>query len=133
MKKLLVLLLLAGCGQAPQDSRVAEYVDRFERDFKVHVGYITIRFNSTWPQKDVMAFCSGTTVVIMQSHWETSSELTRESLIYHELGHCVFDLDHDDAQYEDGCSKSIMSTYMDSGWCLTKYRDQLISNLRSKL
>ncbi len=132
---LLALLALSACGQAPQDPRALEYLDRFESTYELSISHIEVVFvkDHVEGRNNLIAYCGYNRMVIVEPWWDILDDLQREVTIFHELGHCVFDLDHDDAQYEDGCSKSIMSTYMDSGWCLTKYRDQLISNLRSKL
>jgi hypothetical protein len=44
--------------------------------------------------------------------WERASTSQRLQLLFHELGHCVRGLDHDDDKREDGFPASIMQSYM---------------------
>ena len=45
--------------------------------------------------------------------WNRASQLGREMIIFHELGHCVLNRDHDERQFASGFCKSIMR----SGTC----------------
>jgi len=47
-------------------------------------------------------------VIIDETYWAGATELEREFLIFHELGHCFLDRDHDDRFDEDGVCISIM-------------------------
>lgn len=47
-------------------------------------------------------------VVIDRTYWEGATEDEREFLIFHELGHCFLDREHDDRRDRDGFCLSIM-------------------------
>lgn len=47
-------------------------------------------------------------VVIDRVYWNNASEQEREFLIFHELGHCFLDREHDDRRDRDGICLSIM-------------------------
>ncbi len=53
-------------------------------------------------------------VIIDINYWATASEEERETLIFHELGHCFLDRDHRDGLSTDGTCISIMHSVADS-------------------
>lgn len=74
------------------------------------------------------------TLIIDQKFWATRSELSRELIVFHELGHCSLYLEHRDSQ-TGGICKSIMRSGHEG--CLDNYTaanraaylDELFSNL----
>ncbi|MEM9991884.1 MAG: hypothetical protein AAF738_08975 [Bacteroidota bacterium] len=48
-------------------------------------------------------------IVISSAHWAKSDDYTRELIVFHELGHCIGDLEHDDRKLNGRCS-SIMNS-----------------------
>ena len=48
------------------------------------------------------------TVIIDLNFWDGSVDITREFVIFHELGHCYLDRDHLDDANDDGTCVSIM-------------------------
>lgn len=57
--------------------------------------------------------------------WNSASELNREMIVFHELGHCYLDRNHLDASFSNGLCKSIMR----SGLCCCQ--DAYTSNNRT--
>lgn len=47
-------------------------------------------------------------VIVDETYWNGASQLNKEFLIFHELGHCFLDRDHDDRFDENGVCLSIM-------------------------
>lgn len=47
-------------------------------------------------------------VIVDQNYWDAASELDRQFLIFHELGHCFLDREHDDRSDGQGVCISIM-------------------------
>ncbi len=47
-------------------------------------------------------------VLVNRAWWNSKGTLPRRLLIYHELGHCSFDRDHEDRDYSNGMPFSIM-------------------------
>lgn len=67
-------------------------------------------------------------------YWETATNLEKEYVVFHELGHCFLLLDHDDRENEKGECISIMASGV-SG-CRDNFneltRDSLLNELFSK-
>lgn len=61
--------------------------------------------------------------------WERAPEELREALMYHELGHCILRRGHVDEKREDGCYKSLMSTYIVSRTCYIKHYESYLNEL----
>ena len=57
-------------------------------------------------------------IVIDSEYWQRADPLEREFLLFHELGHCVLDRDHNDG-HERGICLSIMES--GTGGCRTNY------------
>lgn len=59
---------------------------------------------------DAAGLChtSTKTVVILKPYWDKINESERETLIFHELGHCVLGKDHNNLVNLDGHPRSIM-------------------------
>lgn len=50
-------------------------------------------------------------ITIDRDYWNKSSDLARYQLLLHEIGHCKFDRDHNEA-YNGNCPESVMKSYM---------------------
>jgi hypothetical protein len=71
-------------------------------------------------------------IVIDSEYWEKSDSYEREALVFHELGHCVLDKDHNSSMvsflyFLDHRPKSIMHPY--SFYQYRYYRDDYIKEL----
>ncbi len=58
-------------------------------------------------------------VTIDVSYWRTASDLEKELIVFHELGHCYLERDHLDARVGNGACQSIM--YSGLGGCRFRY------------
>jgi len=58
-------------------------------------------------------------ITVDLSFWNQSSELLKEMVVYHELGHCVLGKGHREAADENGSCLSIMRSGL--GDCITRY------------
>ena len=121
LAKLLILTILVSCGQVPgdgggtttaqppavfQNEMLMSFVEEFELRYNIEVGY-TVRFDSD--RVTGGSSTAGTTVgvcriysnpsyreiLINKNWWDSASESSRKILIFHELGHCTFERDHD--------------------------------------
>lgn len=67
-------------------------------------------------------------------YWVTATNLEKEYVVFHELGHCFLGLDHDDRENEKGECISIMAS--GTGSCRDNYntltREELLDELFSK-
>lgn len=104
------------------DFRVMEYVDRFEGEAKLYLGKdfriyrLKVRFvdkfdGSLSPR--TVGECSTKgfdvpSVTILRSYWDEATDLTREQLVMHELGHCVLFEGHDKRKFMGENPTSIM-------------------------
>ena len=70
-------------------------------------------------------------VTIDQSFWNRSSDLSREFVVFHELGHCVLNRGHLEDAFSNGACKSIMRS--GTGRCFDAYnirnRDYYVEEL----
>jgi hypothetical protein len=105
MKYLFIFtLLVMGCGQKPPviitiDPKVQPYVDQWNGlypDHLVDVDVIIGDLSST----SAVGICDGVKVTLDSTYWERSSDLGRQQVLFHELGHCVFNYAHDWGQIE---------------------------------
>lgn len=71
------------------------------------------------------------TVIIDRSYWENGSDLEKEFLVFHELGHCALNREHLDEGDKNGNCISIMTS--GSAQCRINYtvntREQLLDEL----
>lgn len=128
--KILALLLLIACASknlSPNvinrkgilfDSELLPYVEEFERRCNCEVE-VTTRFEPL--TSPIAGVCTGhsellpdifKSIGINKEWWITASHWEKENLIFHELGHCVLNMDHDEEMIRDsflgGRPKSIM-------------------------
>lgn len=61
--------------------------------------------------------------------WERYDDVRREMLMFHELGHCVLDLDHNRSTMLNGTPLSIMYPNLFSPYTYNKYRPQYLDYL----
>lgn len=73
-------------------------------------------------------------IFLDKPYWRSATNLEREYVMFHELGHCFLNLSHDNAQDDKGDCLSIMASGI--GNCQKNYnpfnRDSLITELFSK-
>lgn len=106
---LVMLLLLALACTKEETARKAEvnippvvqpYIDRFvseaaERDQFIDLTDFGLDITFQQDLEDTLAaFCNNGSIVINQKYWDTRSDLTREAMIFHELGHCILNRAH---------------------------------------
>lgn len=67
---------------------------------------------------------------IERSSWDMFGADAREILIFHELGHCLKDRDHDSALLKEGCARSIMNPNIGSVLpCYREHRERYLDEL----
>jgi hypothetical protein len=153
MKMLLLLLFISSCGgnftdliynkDMPNDPIVTDeqfrqYVDMFEQEFGITVN-VPIVFKSI--DKSYAGLClvwdnDYREINISKEYWQYYTEEQREQLIFHELGHCVGNLPHDNTTV-GGCPKSIMRSFMFSFFevqnCYLPNRNEYIVDMYNKI
>jgi len=92
------------------------YVNSFEEEFavKVRVPVISRKLDLSTAGVCYVWSDGYREIQINSMHWSNFSEEQKEQLIFHELGHCVFNLGHDDSmlEYRRDCPNSIMRSFM---------------------
>lgn len=77
----------------------------------------------------------GRNISINKAYWSDASHTSRELLIFHELGHCVLNLEHDDSWITlNGVyiPKSIMNSYLFSEYLYDTFREYYMLELFRK-
>lgn len=100
------------------DPIFTEYINNFNEEFAVKVS-VPIILNDIDNSKAGVCFVWSDgyrEIQINSKHWSSYSEEQREQLIFHELGHCVFNFNHDDSKMPDNCPNSIMRSFMFNKW-----------------
>lgn len=88
---------------------------------------LCVRFNAT----DLLD--KNKTIIISSNIFKDYSDKKIESVIFHELTHCLCNYyDHDDRKYSDGCPMSVMNTYVIDDKCLNKYEDEYKKDMKEK-
>jgi hypothetical protein len=131
MLSILSVALIVGCGKSLQDvismgkkpyskSKTNEvfrpYIRSFVEEFNVSVR-VPIVLKKLHANKAgvCLVWSDGyREIQINSTHWQFFTEEQKEQLVFHELGHCVFDLDHDDSLMPNNsnCPNSIMRSFM---------------------
>jgi hypothetical protein len=111
MKLLLTCLLIFGCGQERFDKTVSvsshnPRAPHIEKEFEPYVnkffdllGYredIIVEFTNNDDYAGVCYYWAvgNNEIKVNRNYWEKINEKQREQLIFHELGHCVLNKDH---------------------------------------
>lgn len=129
------LLLLCACGRPPvQDPAFIPYLIAFEdqyRSFGVTIVAIDIQFYPTLAAQNELGECElhQDKIEISQQYWGGLSDLSKQNLIYHELGHCIFNRVHTTTTFADGCPTSIMNSDLLSDGCFIAHKDALLAEL----
>lgn len=118
MRFLVMLLVLASCGNGGVDSsrtwavtQEEEFIDlinEFDSIYSTSVlGGITIRFGDTATEEKPKAvgwcvYAKHRYIVISPKYWRDATHNQKESLLFHELGHCIFNRRHnEDTIYDE--------------------------------
>lgn len=144
----LFAIILASCGRnepthnnvVSVDSDLERFIQSFEEYMEVDASYVSASFASL--DAKTMGNCNswsdgGREIKINIDFWPTLSEIGKEQLMYHELGHCVFDLTHEDRTVVDKNGNtvygSIMNTYFfGESWAYATYQQQYKEALKSR-
>jgi hypothetical protein len=99
MKKTLIAFFigLTSCGKpAFHDQAFSIYLSNFSSYYNVSVAGTTVEFETL--EDDAVGVCdmSDNEIKIDPEYWYNADDYEKEELIYHELGHCVFNLEHNE-------------------------------------
>jgi hypothetical protein len=132
------------CGRKPVlqvPSQFAPYVQKFEQASTtqgptVQVTDLIVKFGAMENQYE-RGICeldgdNTPTILVNEDAWDDMSEDERESLIFHELGHCVLKRKHRADQMGPGIPASLMNPYTIPGWTYEQYKKYYIEELFSQ-
>lgn len=97
MLAMAIILVLSACGRKGQiDPAFSVYVRDFETKIGVSVNNVDIKFGKLKAPTIGVCYDGGqfNQIRIDPDFWETMDENGKEQLMYHELGHCVLGLGH---------------------------------------
>jgi len=128
---IIVVIIFFSCEKKKEPvipAEVEEYVSSFfndARDNGLNIYLddydLTIEF-SELEDADGVCNSSNNTIHIDSSEWhERMTETNRKWLIYHELGHCILEREHDSGVFENGECKSIMHSHISNSECFTNF------------
>lgn len=120
-------------------AELCPYFQRFEeeaanRNLTVNLKLAGIKGNLVNISKGYVGLCSThgeKEIQIDRDFWERSSDLNRELIVFHELGHCFLDRRHSNQKTVDGTCASIMRNGL--GGCVDFYTKRTRSQLLDEL
>lgn len=124
-----LLFLVTGCGKSLSDFMFVntspkkaqtnpifnEFVNSFQAEFNKRVSVpIVLKAIDKQNAGVCLVYSNGYREIQINSlYWDSYSHEQREQLIYHELGHCVLNKDHNNGHLpESSCPMSIMRSFM---------------------
>jgi len=103
-------------------------VDFISMNVEGHIGNI----EDTGVVGQCQTFVNGSkAVVIEESYWNRASDLKKEFLVFHELGHCILNRNHLDESSANGSCSSIMNS--GSASCNFSYNEKTREALLEEL
>jgi hypothetical protein len=94
---LTVMLLLTGCGKQLIDDQFRPYVDEWNNSYKNNIVDVPMSFANMLNHDGTgrVGYWDGTQVTIDPTFWSTANEGAKKQLVWHELGHAMFNYAHD--------------------------------------
>ena len=142
MKLIPLLVLLVSCDTVyqkeskviymtpviPEKTELEKIIGSFETLYEKKLSGFTFNFDST----DTFGSCQDNTVSLNQDTWNAATEKEKELLVFHALGHCVFDRGHRmDFNTMNGCPRSIMYPDFETlKTCFLTFEDTLKDELQ---
>lgn len=130
--RILLFLFLSSCGlnKITIDPEVQPYVTRFSEVVGLYPYGVSIQLADSLPGTKVGQCRQSqieSTITILRSYWDQSSDFGKEQAIFHELGHCFLGLDHTEITFKDNCPGSIMYPSAFGNYsCYSDNRDELL-------
>lgn len=141
----LMILFLISCSSLENYNQVDDRINyefrpqtiEFQREFRQLVR-LPIRFGINDPE--LMGVCQIRTdghrqILINKERWSVLTDEQKEELVFHELGHCIFNLPHLDGQYMlTGCPMSLMAPRVFSAHqaeaCYSRYKNYYLGQIK---
>lgn len=95
------------------------------------------KFSQSLEDDGVIGLCVKTageiTIYLSKPHWDSYDSQQREMLIFHELGHCVLNLEHDRSLDSDGVPNDLMYPVNFDSLYYFRYRKFYLDHLFKKV
>lgn len=134
---LLCAAFIASCGDdnsVPVDEELVEYYERF----RVEAAERNVIFDNEQAQvegyiqnifdQSILGACrrnadsdNPPVIIVDEPYWKNATDLEREYLVFHELGHCFLQRGHTEAEDDIGVCLSIMASGV--GGCTNNYNN----------
>lgn len=137
----LILILFVSCshftnwGRTPNNPELLSYANQFvsESNGKVKsIRNLNIQFVPLDDSKVGVCYMGWNIVYIDPNFWTYISRLRKLELVYHELGHCLCYLGHNDKFLLNGCPASLMYPFHMESHCIHNYWDYYKQELFNK-
>jgi hypothetical protein len=113
------------------DDEFIPYVNKFEYFYGSKVSSSIVFVDKLEGATVGVCYKLSNHIEIDRSYWEIITTEEQEELIFHELGHCELELDHNSQRFSWGCPKSIMYPNTFST-CYKQYEEYYIKELLDK-
>jgi hypothetical protein len=136
--------LLASCGNCGDvrdfpDTETRLLVEEFEATFDIRAQSVVVAIVDIVPDgnEDMVGLCetrnnAAPKIYLLKSWWEKADHIMKKQLIFHESGHCLGNLDHDNSEV-DWRKKSIMHEHMVGQPVFEQYYDEYINDMKKRL
>ena len=150
MKKILYIMvlinLLASCSAPGIKFRPAhrgvdpelqalndEFIDLSGRNGIFYDAKVTVGFVNSISKEKAIGQCTTMMwfreVDILKGYWERASDLSKKTLLFHELGHGYCGRQHNNKLRADGCPESLMNSVAVPDECVKVYYSEYIKEL----
>jgi hypothetical protein len=140
------LIFLSLCNTTLNSFLARDLVSEALKDFKITYRKILPEFDSKYNivldstkiffsedlEEPVVGLCEFSVprkITIDALYWSKATKTQRKLLMFHELGHCVFNREHKEDKYTDGCPKSIMSSVLMTPDCFYAHSKEITKEL----
>lgn len=105
------MLFLVACGNETYyiEPEILPYVQEFNQDSPIDASQIEIIFMEL-DHNDGLCYTKNKRIYIDKRKWGMKNYVQKKVLIYHELGHCILNLEHNNMK-NNFCPESIMHPY----------------------
>jgi Zn-dependent peptidase ImmA (M78 family) len=140
-----MMLFVSNCTEQSDNEIDAELMIHFDtfvneaavRDLKISLDQIDLdAYVTNIETRGTLGQCKSYSdgskqIIIDQPFWESASDIEREYVVFHELGHCLLNRSHDDSKDSNGNCQSIMQS--GDGECNGLYNLQNRNSLLEEL
>lgn len=113
---------------------ISIHIKNFEKIFNVKVD-VPVYFVKEFSKKNILGRCyyePFSKIEIKRKSWEKMNHYEQEILMWHELGHCILDLEHTNKQFPSGMPISLMYPVVLNPYYYKTHRKYYIKELKER-